>query len=58
MQMFSALRTVASETAKLAVALSAILIPVFLATMAVDHFRGSATVPAFSVVSMLKGVWY
>jgi hypothetical protein len=56
--MFPALRTVASETAKLAVALSAILIPIFLATMAIDHYRGSASVPIFSVVSMLKSVWY
>lgn len=58
MQMVLALRTVANETTKLAFALGSILIPLFLATLAIDHVRGNASVPVFSVVSMFKSVWF
>ena len=58
MQTVSAIRTVASETAKLAFVLGAILMPLFFAMLAIDHIRGNASVPVFSVVSMLKGVWF
>lgn len=58
MEMVLALRTVASETTKLAFVLGAILIPLFLATLAIDHIRGNSSVPVFSVVSMFKGVWF
>jgi hypothetical protein len=58
MQMFLAMRTVAGETAKLAMALGAILLPLFFVTLAIDHIRGSASVPVFSVASLLKGVWF
>ncbi len=58
MQMYLSLRSVAHETAKLAAALGAILIPLFLVTMAIDHMRGNLSSPVFSAVSMLKSVWF
>lgn len=58
MQTVLALRTVASETAKLAFVLGAILIPLFFATLAIDHVRGNSSVPGFSVVSTFKSVWF
>ncbi len=58
MQMFMAIRSVASETAKLAVALGAILIPLFLLAVALEHIRGGTAAPVDSVVSLLKGVWF
>mgnify|MGYP003433324178 len=58
MQMLSAIRTVANETGKLMVALSAILIPLFFAAVVVEHIRGTELSPTVAVVSLLKGVWY
>lgn len=58
MQMFIAIRSVANETAKLAAALGAILVPLFLLAIAFEHVRGAAPAPVDSVVSLLKGVWF
>ncbi len=58
MQTYLAIRAVASETAKLAIALSAILVPLFLVSFAIERLRGDAASPVFSVVSLLKGVWF
>jgi hypothetical protein len=58
MQTYLAIRAVASETAKLAMALSAILVPLFLVAFAIERLGGDAASPAFSVVSLLKGVWF
>ena len=58
MQMLSAIRTVANETGKLMVALSAILIPLFFVAVVVEHIRGTELSPTVAVVSLLKGVWY
>lgn len=58
MHAFTAIRTVASETAKLAIALGAILIPLFFAAVAFEHVRANGSGSAFSVVSILKDVWF
>jgi hypothetical protein len=58
MSLFAGLRAVAIETAKLSLALGVILIPLFLATIAVDHVRGNSLTPSWSFVTVLNDVWY
>jgi hypothetical protein len=58
MSLFNGLRAVGTETAKLSLALGAILIPLFLATLAVDRVRGISMAPSWSIVSVLKDVWF
>ncbi len=58
MSLFKSLNAVATETAKLSVALGLILIPLFLATLAVDHIRGGVLIPSWSFVTLLKDVWF
>lgn len=59
MSLFAGLRAVGIETIKLSLALSVILIPLFLATIAVDHVRGNVIPPSGSFVTMLKdSIWF
>ena len=58
MSLFKGLNAVATETAKLSVALGLILIPLFLATLAVDHIRSGVLIPSWSFVTLLKDVWF
>jgi hypothetical protein len=58
MSLFTGLRAVLTETAKLSLALGAILVPLFLATLAVDHVRGGSTDSSWTFVAMLKDVWF
>lgn len=58
MQVFLVLRAVTGETVKLAAALIAILIPLYFAALAIEYLRGSASVPAISVASILQSVGF
>ena len=58
MQVFLELRAVTGETVKLAAALIAILIPLYFAALLVEYVRGSTSVPAVSVASILQSVGF
>lgn len=58
MQVFVEPRALTGETAKLAVALSLILIPLYFATLGIEHVRGNTSVPAISIASILKNIWF
>ena len=58
MQVFLELRAVTGETVKLAAALIAILIPLYFAALLVEYVRGSMSVPAVSVASILQSVGF
>ncbi len=58
MSLYAVLRAVGIETVKLSLALGVILIPLFLATIAVDHVRGNLIAPSWSFVTVLKDIWF
>ena len=58
MQVFLELRAVTGETVKLAVALIAILIPLYFTALVIEYISGSAPVPAVSVASILQSAGF